>query len=777
MTMPMLGNVEEEALRVPGYRIPPAAMRGNLSPGDLAEVVMLSGRGADPCWVKVTRVLGPGSYSGLSESGEPLQFGAEHVSDVAQAPRVLLGDREPNPYEALHRPVPQRPPSPYESLRRASPKQVSPYEALRRPPPPRAAPPPKPVPSTETPKKSIFDHLFGLFRRKPKVVVEPIPEKERRRFTPAPAGTYWALPAPEIESPAAAPIAPVPPPPPAPTTIILAPPPAAAAPPPPGAIIVAPSPVDVFEVLAPPQEAPPPPAARGGALILPVSPAGLPTAGEPDVFDILGPGPSGQPPGPLVVRAPDLPAAPREPDVFEILAPQAPLPSGIMPAPPPTPFEILAPEPPSAFDILVPAPPPAGLAPAVRPPSELTPFDILTPETPYAVAPYDPRALDPFTMLQPPAAVVPAYTGPPPTWGGAPYVPPPPSAEPERVSTPPSKKGRKKKVANLGPQWTKKGNEWLMPAPEEIARWLQGELRLDNLWNYVRENRVDEEYQDAVQSEDSDQSLMPIETIAYNYSDATEEIANYLRIPPEVIAPYIDAIIKMEEKEEEPSTEQEELWQFLQDYYHEVSRAFDLLKPPDIPGHVVIGDWEDQTVIGYWEPPDPAEQRRRKRAAEEEERRLKAEADERKKALRRIWGRLPSPEDLVPFFEQKFDLPALWKEIRKQRKSKDFRESMEDIGEATVDLERVALDGDQFYDELAYYFGIPPEVLSMYLGQELLLEAELREEVIGPFLERVTEAFDLVKPRDLPGSIVTGDSEDRDDGWYLQYYEGAEQQE
>lgn len=778
MTAHMLGNVEEEALRVSGYRIPPASLRRNLGPGDLAEVVMLSGRGADPRWVKVTGVLGAGYYAGILESGEPVRFGAEHVSDLSQTERVRLGDREPSPFEALRRPAPSRPPSPFEALRRPAPPaepRRSPFEALRRPPP-AARPAPKPVPATQTPKKSVFDYLFQFFKRKPKVQVEPIPAAERRgRFTPAPPGTYWELPAPEVESPGA-PVTAVPAPvAPAPTTIILAPPPAAA--PPAGGLIVAeraPE-VDLFEILGPAPGAPPPPPVAGGALILPQAPAGLPAAVRPDAFDMLAPGPAEGPPGGLVVRASDLTAAPRAPDPFELLVPAPPVPGTLAPVKPPTRFDILAPEPLSAFDLLVPAPPETGLAPYAKPSSEISEFDLLAPEAgPQALAPYDPRALDPFTMLQPPAAAAPA--GPPPTWGGRAYVPPGAAPEPERISTPPSRKGKKKKALPPGPQWIRMGPEWEMPPPEEIARWLQTELRMDKVWDYIRTNRVDEEYQEEVQNE-GDYALMPIETIAYNYSDAMEEIASYLRIPKEVIDPYFDAIFQASEKNQDPSTEEEELWAFMQEYFHQVGDAFELLKPPDIPGHVVITDYEDQTVIGYWEPPDPVEQRRRKRAEEAEERRLKAEADERKKALRRIWGRLPSPEDLVPFFEQKFDLAALWKEVRKIRRGRDFKDAMEESGQATIDLERAAQDGDRFYEELAYYFGIPPEILSMYLGQDPPLERELQDEVIVPFLDQVTEAFDLVKPRELPGKILTAESSDRDDGWYLQYVESAESEE
>jgi hypothetical protein len=220
---------------------------------------------------------------------------------------------------------------------------------------------------------------------------------------------------------------------------------------------------------------------------------------------------------------------------------------------------------------------------------------------------------------------------------------------------------------------------------------------------------------------------------------------------------------------------EEELYEFFGNYYYVLTEAFDLIKPRDIPGKIVVENYEDQVVFAYWEGLSEEEQRRlereRQHIREEEER----AAQERKKALRRIWGKMPPVEELVQFIDEKFDLTDLWKHIRKERKTHAFKDELAENGDGYIELELVAQASDEFYDELAYYFGIPPEVIALYLDRKDPLESLLWQEVLGEFLDRVSAAFDETKPRDIPGTVAVANPEGSKDR-YLMYIEHAEEE-
>jgi len=718
-----LGNVEEEERADPAFRIPPSGLRESLGPGDLAEIMLLSEDLADPAWVQVVDVIGPGIYSGIFESGEPVEFGAEHVADVLPREELppRMGAVEPEPFEALRRPPSPRPPSPFEVLRRPPPpRPPSPFEVLHRPP---GAPPPAPVtppPAAATqPKEGFFERLF---RRKPKVEVSPIPAAERRA---PPAGPFPRLPPPpEILTPAPVEVPSPPIAPPATTGLV-------------------------------PGKQVPVPAPGPSALIVPESRAAAPLA--PDAFTMLVPPGETPHPGTLLIpSAPELPAT-LTPNIFEILTP--PGPGTLMPAPPT-----------SAFDLLVPpGAGPTALGPLEVRPGGLSPFDLLVPEPGGAIAPFDPAALDPFTMVAPPRAVEPVFEGPlvpasgiPPGeqqwagWGA------PPIFRPEAAPAPEKKRKHWQPSKPPKVEWIKKGGKWKMPSPKDVVPWIEDAFDVEKIWDLIRNDRATEEFrQMVIEQEDTGESaLIPFQTVAYYYnSDWAREAAEFFDIPPEVTQPWFDELDRLNEREEDPDEVEQELHEFFQDYYQVVEDAFDLIKPRDLPGRIVVEGMEDQIVLAYWEGLSKEEQQRVERERQlirEEEERKK---EERKKALRRIWGKMPTVAELGPYIEDKFDIDALWKHIRKTRKTQAFKDQLDENGDAYIELEHVASEGPTFYDELGFYFSLPPEVLALYLDRKEPLEGLLWEEVLGEFLNRVSGAFEETKPRDIPGMISVAEPE------------------
>lgn len=765
-----LGNVLEESASDPGFKIPPARLRENLEPGDLAELMLLSEnlQEAAPAWATVTDVIGPGFYSGVFENGEPVEFGAENVSDIAPGGSPSMGAKEPDPFNILRRQSSTTPPEPdpFNILRKGPGRRPSVFQVFRQEPRPEPPPPPDPAQPAPTPRKGFFDWL-DIFRRKPKVEVEPIPAAERRRYPESAPG----LPGTVIEKPAETPAPPSPAEPPHPTVVIEAPAQSAGS----GALVVAPAepPQDLFTIIAPPVSAPPPPPVRTGGLVvaeerLPAAPAGA----APDVFEILAPPPAAAPPaGGLVVRETDLPAVAEPLDAFNMIVAPEEATGGLVPSAPASPFEILAPEP-SPFDILVPETP-TGLVPAA-PPGQISVFDVLEQPSGGAVAPYDPKALDPFSMIAPEPGTAPP---PPAGWGGwggyAPTTPPAaaaPSTEEGEEEEPRKKKPKRKPKTPTPPKWVQKNGKWVYPSPEDMARWFKESWNLPGLWETIRDQRTDPMFQEAVFNEDWDGAI-PLETIAYASPDEWEQVSRYFDIPDEVLMPMVQQVHKLYDEGIDPSDEEENLNEFVQNFYHSsVSPALALLMPKDIPGFLFVTGYEDQVVFAYFEDM-PKEERRR---IEAENRRIaaeeKAQEDARKAAMRRIWGKMPTPKELIPFLEEKFDLDEMFRFIKQERKKPAFKETMEDEGQAVIFLDMAADETKNYYELMAYYFSLPPEIFDLYLGAKPPLERELWGEVLNEFFENIGEALDSLKPKALPGRFRVADDGETNN-LYVQYVE------
>lgn len=694
-----------------------------LVPGDLAMLLdEISQDDVQPFWVEIDQVLGPGTYLGVTERGSAVEFSADQVADVEYGRGPAMGMAW---YDAFKPSAPKPKAPPAGAFKHFAP-------GPRPAPPPRATAPPT---GTPPPRKSIFDvfrrrgtpgatpveekgGFFDFFRRKPKTEVGPIPPAERRevreqhqfRLPPArlPEGGAVVIPsAGELEIPEV-------------------PESRASLAPIPGQL-----PDDMFSILVPEAERPstaPSPEPRSGAVIM--APTTAPV--QIDRFGMLVP--EEKAPGTISMA----------PNPFDLLAPEKKESFG-HPGMALDPFQMLAPEAPSAFDILVDEaqPPPGGMVIREAPGQLSTDsiFDILKPE--------------------PGAATV--YQAPPP----------PPKAtmedlydalkkgdEPEQKVKPRAKKKAK------GP--------WRMPSQAEWVTWIKESFDLKNLWDYIRKERKSEYFVQAQENEEYSDSppIMPIETWAELDWEAPFE---YFGIPDSVWQPYVDKI----HHDEETDGYADEAWEefnteILYPLGEALDAAFKSIQPQDITGSFILNDDPDTGTWGllYYEPLTKAKKRDIEKARQKFEQEQKQLERERKSELKRIWGPMPKPEDLIPWIEERFDLDAMFSDIKKTRRTKEWKQALRGMSEATMVLEEITDIGPKRprdYDyETAAYFGIPPDVITLY--QDSDSEQELWNEVFWPFFDSLREAFSMLLPyADLPGQIVV--EEDEEDHLAIQYQE------
>jgi hypothetical protein len=496
-------------------------------------------------------------------------------------------------------------------------------------------------------------------------------------------------------------------------------------------------PGDMFSMLVPEAERPPaptsPPAAPGAVIIAPES--RLPA--QTDVFSVLAPETPRS--GPMSMA----------PNPFDLLAPEPAKESFGPPGMALDPFQMLAPEAPSPFDILVDQtqPPPGGIV--VRETtgqlSTDSIFDILKPES----------------------------------GGVSIYEPPPPAPKPTmedlydalRTEEPePKPKPRAKKKEKKG--------AWKMPSRAEWVSWINRSFNLKKLWDYIRSERKSDYFVEAQENEEygDHAPVMPVETWAELDWEAPFE---YFEIPEEVWGPYID---KIHHDEETDGYADEALEEFNMNVLYPLGNAIDdafkSIKPEDITGSFILNDDPDSGTWGllYYEPITKSRKKELDRAKQKFDQEQKELQKQRKSELKRIWGPMPKPEDLVPWIEERFDLDAMFSDIKKARRTKEWKRDLKENYEAMMVLEVVTDIGPKRprdYDyETAAYFGIPPDVIRLY--QDADSEQELWNEVFWPFFDNITEAFAMLLPyADLPGEIVV--EEDEEDHLAIQYQENEEE--
>lgn len=125
---------------------------------------------------------------------------------------------------------------------------------------------------------------------------------------------------------------------------------------------------------------------------------------------------------------------------------------------------------------------------------------------------------------------------------------------------------------------------------------------------------------------------------------------------------------------------------------------------------------------------------------------------------------LPSVDDLARGFATLYNpIGELWDVFRQARQSREWQENISKYGVAKEEFETLGTCGGQptIYEEISSFFNIPWE--------ELRNRAVIREDgdyeewvgtdriwmdIIAPLVDRTTQAFNLMKPEDLPGEVV-----------------------
>jgi hypothetical protein len=520
------------------------------------------------------------------------------------------------------------------------------------------------------------------------------------------------------------------------------------------------------------------------------------------IFDLLVPGerpgkknPARQPPVPPAAIPPErmielprvlqLPYIPRPGEVA--VRPEA---APLVPAPPPrarSPFEMLIPaarppalpaipEKPSVFEMLIPRAP----EPTVERPSAfemLIPGRVVDLPAPPALPPGAP-AFDPFDILVEPAPGVPR---PPPRFEQATLfdvlAPEAPEVEEIEAGIPEPDEPYKGPVRD---------GEWVPPTPEELVRAIQAQFtNLEGMWDSIRVSREDPWYLEMKANEDysGEPAIIPLETIGYVGDDFWNELASIFMFDPAVFEPYERAFEKAAEEQEDDW----EIWEDMREnvlwpLYNSISNAFDRIRPPDLRGHIMVENYEDQTVLAYWEELSEEEKARLGREAEfrrEEEgrkRRYEQEQDRKKRAEQRAkreeilrgW-KPPTQKKILEIVDAKLDLDAIFDHVRKKRGTKKFKEALKEQELVSLELEEITRSGEEFYDRFARFFEVPEHVMRAY--EEWGDEDTLQEEILNPIVDRARKAINAAAPEDLPGEFVIDWAEEDEESFLLQYIE------
>lgn len=140
--------------------------------------------------------------------------------------------------------------------------------------------------------------------------------------------------------------------------------------------------------------------------------------------------------------------------------------------------------------------------------------------------------------------------------------------------------------------------EWAMPTPSQLAQHFKG-LNLQSFWERIRAIRAMPEFQaDQIEFYKSGVPMMiPIYPVVYR--EMFTDFANFYGIPWDVMAAYLE-VPPYQQKEAE-----EALWNnVLSPLNSMVPEAFEILKPPDLPGffNVSFREPSGEYYLNYIEP-------------------------------------------------------------------------------------------------------------------------------------------------------------------------------
>lgn len=115
----------------------------------------------------------------------------------------------------------------------------------------------------------------------------------------------------------------------------------------------------------------------------------------------------------------------------------------------------------------------------------------------------------------------------------------------------------------------------------------------------------------------------------------------------------------------------------------------------------------------------------------------------------------PRPEEMAAFMAEQWPLEGIWDVVRMQRTSDEFQRT----GTVVVDRLAGATPGAEVEREISDWLNIDREVADLY-ERRGLLGSTYWTDVLYPIFNVASEAFRLLKPRDLPGEFVVGQALD-----------------
>jgi hypothetical protein len=138
--------------------------------------------------------------------------------------------------------------------------------------------------------------------------------------------------------------------------------------------------------------------------------------------------------------------------------------------------------------------------------------------------------------------------------------------------------------------------------------------------------------------------------------------------------------------------------------------------------------------------------------------------------------RLPTAEQLAEHFRRTNNLEGMWETIRNARAHPEFKIDQVAYYRRGIPM-IIKLDPIVFqetYTDFANFYGIPWGVIAMYLDvpreQAKAGEDALWESVLSPLNAMLPDAFEILKPADLPGYFNASFTEPKGTYW-LSYVE------
>jgi hypothetical protein len=137
---------------------------------------------------------------------------------------------------------------------------------------------------------------------------------------------------------------------------------------------------------------------------------------------------------------------------------------------------------------------------------------------------------------------------------------------------------------------------------------------------------------------------------------------------------------------------------------------------------------------------------------------------------------LPSAQDLAQHFQRTMNLPEIWDMIRTIRATPEFKKDQLIYSWQGIPM-MIPVDPvvyQEEYSDFANFYGIPWNVIQMYVDvpndQQKIGEDALWNSVLSPLNSLLPEAFEMLKPRDIPGFFNVGFMEPNKEYW-LNYVE------